>query len=57
MSTGTPSVKRNRNIRLTGIGKEEVLDKISDVMKSDNIEVKISSLVQKPIPRKRRRLL
>lgn len=44
MSTGTPSVKRNRNIRLTGIGKEEVLDKISDVMKSDNIEVKISSL-------------
>ena len=41
MGTGTSLVKRNRNIRLINISKEEVLEKISDVVKLDHIEVKI----------------
>ena len=44
MGTGTSLVKRNRNIRLINIDKEEVLEKISDVMKLDHIEVKTELL-------------
>ena len=41
MGTGTSLVKRNRNIRLINISKEEVLEKISDVVKLNHIEVKL----------------